>query len=123
MKKLVITILAAAMLTAAAACAPQQSEDTTGIRGEVREITTGKGNTVILVEGEVSDDTQYDKASVRVDADSKVVRIQDGKETAAEALDIKLFDVVEVVFEGPVAESYPVQGKAKLVRILGNNNA
>jgi beta-N-acetylhexosaminidase len=119
MKKLIFTILAAAMIITAVACAPQETDDTAGIRGEVREINTGKGNIVILVEGEKTEDTEYDKAYVTINADTKVIRAEGGKETPADLLDINLFDVVEVVFNRPVAESYPVQGKAKLVRILG----
>ena len=57
----------------------------------------------------------YDKASVRVGADTVVVT-QDGKTAAMEQ--ISKGDAVEVVFGGPVAESYPVQGKALRVMIL-----
>jgi hypothetical protein len=32
--------------------------------------------------------------------------------------DLKVGDTVEVFFKGPVAESYPVQGTAEIVRII-----
>jgi hypothetical protein len=115
MKKLCLVFIAAALLLLAAACG--ERSDVIGIRGEVTNITTGK-NTVILVEGKVADDTIYDKASVTVNPDTRILSMKDGKETEASLEDIKLFDTVEVVFTGPVAESYPVQGSAKLVRIL-----
>ncbi len=112
----IATILAVVMLTAAGCSATQ--EDVIGIRGEVTGITTEKGYIVLGVAGEKQEDTMYDKANVTMNADTKAVRVKDGKETPADMLDIKLFDKVEVVFEGPVAESYPVQGTAKLVRII-----
>lgn len=117
MKKIFVAFILALVMLFAAGCSAVQ-EDAVGIRGEVTSITTGKGYIVLLVEGEVHDDTMYGKASVTMNADTKVVRIKDGEETPADMLDIMLFDTVEVVFEGPVAESYPVQGTAKIVRIL-----
>ncbi len=118
MKKFITVIMAIAFALSLAACAPQQTDDTIGIRGEVTSITTEKGFVSMLVEGEIEEDTAYDKASVKVNADTKVVKVQGGEETDADMQGIKLFDIVEVVFEGPVAESYPVQGTAKKVRIL-----
>ncbi|MGE5495641.1 MAG: DUF3221 domain-containing protein [Burkholderiales bacterium] len=116
MKKICLAFIAAALLLLAAACGAA-SDDAIGIRGEVTNIATGE-NTVILVEGEVAEDTMYDKASVAIKPDTRIISMKDGKETEASPEDIKLFDTVEVVFAGPVAESYPVQGTAKLVRIL-----
>ncbi|MDD5018018.1 MAG: hypothetical protein PHO15_07985 [Eubacteriales bacterium] len=87
-----------------------------GIRGEVTDISEGEDRVTILVEGEVQEDTMYDKASVTVGQDT-VVAAPDG--SPLDMGDIKLGDMVEVVFEGPVAESYPVQGTAMIVKILG----
>ncbi len=115
MKKICLVFITSALLILAAACGAQT--DSIGIRGEVTSITMGE-NTVILVEGEVMDDTMYDKASVTIKPDTKILSSEDGKETQVSPEDIKLFDTVEVVFDGPVAESYPVQGSAKLIRIL-----
>ena len=116
MRKIYVALLALAILLAAG-CSAAQS-DTIGIRGEVTSINITGDNVVLLVEGEVQEDTMYDKASVTIKPETKIIRQKDGKDTAANLEDIKLFDKVEVVFEGPIAESYPVQGKAKLIRIM-----
>ncbi len=86
-----------------------------GIRGEVTDVSMSGGELTMLVEASGSDYGMYDKASVRVDADSVVVT-QDGETAAMER--IRQGDTVEVVFGGPVAESYPVQGKALRVMIM-----
>lgn len=117
MKKIYVAFILAIVMLAASGCS-DSPRDTIGIRGEVTSITTEKGYIVLQVEGSVDEDTMYDKASVTINADTKVVTSKDGEDTPADALDVKLLDIVEVVFEGAVAESYPVQGKAKLVRIL-----
>jgi major membrane immunogen (membrane-anchored lipoprotein) len=112
-----ILIILAAMLLVSA-CTANDEGDAIGMRGEVTSITTGE-RTVILVEGKVEEDTTHDKASVTIKPETKIVKVgEDGTDTAAKPEDIKLFDNVEVVFDGPVAESYPVQGSAKLIRIL-----
>lgn len=118
MKKIFILIFLSLVILAAVGCSVTQEKDVIGIRGEVTSINTSVNNITLLVEGKVEEDTVYDKASVAIKPETKVVRRQDGKDTEASAQDIKLYDKVEVVFEGAVAESYPVQGAAKLVRIL-----
>ncbi len=69
----------------------------------------------MLVEASGSDYGMYDKASVRVDADTAIFR-QSGESASMD--EIKAGDNVEVVFDGAVAESYPVQGRALRVAIL-----
>jgi len=87
-----------------------------GIRGIVTDITVDNNEGNILVEGSIEEDTTYDKASVTITEDTI---IQKGSlNTSFQLKDIKLGDKVEVVFKGPVAESYPVQGNADIVRII-----
>ncbi len=91
-----------------------------GIRGAVTDITAGTGAITMLVEASDDNDGLYDKASVRVDQQTTVVR-NDG---AAASMDqIKMGDRVEVVFDGAVAESYPVQGHAGHVRIISGTGS
>lgn len=103
-----------------AACAPAPPSESPSIRGEVTSAeldTDAEGDTgTILIEGEIEDDTVYDKASARITQDTQVFA-QDG--TLAAAGDIAVGQRVEVWFTGPVAESYPVQATASDVRILG----
>jgi len=63
----------------------------------------------------------YDAAQVAVTGDTEVLaRAADGSVSAAEAEDIAVGTVVEAWFEGPVAESYPVQATAGTVVITGS---
>lgn len=95
------------------------------IRGRVTEIvvttSSGAGGPVpmvgkILVEGEVEPDTSYDRAWVTVTPDTQIYRGPRGERVNFTA--IKRGALVEVVFTGPVMESYPVQATASEVRIL-----
>jgi hypothetical protein len=92
--------------------------DTIGIRGVVRDIVQGKDGITMLVEGKLEQDTSFDKASVTVNISSKVLRDETPITSQFAFLEIKEGDTVEVTFNGPVAESYPVQGVAATVRIV-----
>lgn len=89
-----------------------------GIRGAVMDITAGEGIITMLVEATGSDYGMYDKASVRVDKETVVMR----NEEPAAMEEITAGALVEVVFDGPVAESYPVQGYAGRVRVIRGVN-
>jgi len=87
-----------------------------GIRGKVMSIVNGKDGITILVEGKVENDTIYDKASVKI---SKEAIITENKLGAIlDISDIKVGQTVEIVFDGAVAESYPVQGRALTVHLI-----
>lgn len=87
-----------------------------GIRGKVMSIVNGKDGITILVEGKVENDTKYDKASVTI---SKGTIITENKlSTILEISDIMVGQTAEIVFDGAVAESYPVQGKALTVNLI-----
>jgi len=90
-------------------------QNAVGIRGAVTDVSMADGELTMMVEAMDSDYGMYDKASVRVGADS-VVATQSGETAGMER--ISKGDTVEVVFGGPVAESYPVQGRALLVTLL-----
>lgn len=92
-----------------------------GIRGDVTEVSMSGGELTMLVEAAAGTDYgMYDKANVRVGADTVVVT-QNGKSAAMEQINIG--DSVEVVFGGPVAESYPVQGRAIRVTLLAESTS
>jgi hypothetical protein len=71
----------------------------------------------IEVRGELQDDTRYDWAIVAVTEDTKI-RNAAGRPRRATFEDLEVGRVVEVYFEGPVLFTYPVQGGARLIRIL-----
>ncbi len=91
---------------------------TIGIRGVVKDIVQGKDGITMLVEGKLEQDTSFDKASVTVNMSSKVLRDKTPITGVFAFSQIKEGDTVEVTFDGPVAESYPVQGVAAIVCIV-----
>lgn len=91
---------------------------TISIRGVVKDIVQGKNGITMLVEGKLEHDTSFDKASVTVNMSSKVLRDNTPITTLFAFSEIKKGDTIEVTFNGPVAESYPVQGVAATVRIV-----
>ncbi|MGV8979765.1 hypothetical protein [Clostridium sp.] len=87
-----------------------------GIRGKVMSIVNDKDSITILVEGRVENDTIYDKASVTIPkgtiiTENKLSRLLD-------ISDIIVGQTAEIVFDGAVAESYPIQGKALTVNLI-----
>jgi hypothetical protein len=87
-----------------------------GVRGIIKDININKDGANILVEGKIQADTVFDKASVNINTDTMIQK--DNLSRLFEISDLKLGDKVEVIFKGPVAESYPVQGIADIVRII-----
>lgn len=85
------------------------------IRGDITSLEDAAGPKtvgVMLVEGEIEKDTQYDRAYVSATASTDVMEA-DG--TELNWSDLKEGDRVEAQFIGPVAESYPVQATAKTI--------
>ncbi len=126
MKRIIVVLLALLIMTSLAACkaAPDDSGDV-GIRGLITTVTIAEDQSdafgSILVEGSTDDNTCLvsDKASVTLTADT--VFVHDSEKKYMEATDMENLTVgtkVEIIFTGPVAESYPVQGSAKVVRII-----
>ena len=94
---------------------PGESTGAIGVRGEVTTRSDNPdGSVTILIEGEKQEDTEYDKASVTVTDETEIFK----SEGAASADALQAGVRVEVEMAGPVAESYPVQGTAAVVRIL-----
>jgi beta-N-acetylhexosaminidase len=94
---------------------PGDAAEVIGVRGEITARNDNPdGSITLLVEGEKQEDTEYDKASVTVRDETAIFK----NEEAASADALQIGVRVEVVMTGPVAESYPVQGKAAEVRIL-----
>jgi hypothetical protein len=70
----------------------------------------------ILVEGPLTPDTRYTKASILINRESKLLVGRGGKRASFGF--IHSGDLVEVTFAGPVAESDPVKATAAEVIIL-----
>jgi hypothetical protein len=94
------------------------------VRGVITNVTRaeGKGRDKVLaqvfIEGAKGPDTQVDKASVTVNAKTKVFINRDGERKPAEFAALKEGQKVEARFAGPVRLSYPVQADAAEITVL-----
>jgi beta-N-acetylhexosaminidase len=94
------------------------------VRGVITIVTRAEGKgrgkvlAYVLIEGAKEPDTQVDKASVTVMAETKVFINRDGERKTAEFAALKKGQKVEARFTGPVKESYPVQADAAEITIL-----
>lgn len=100
-------------------------------KGKVTNLSRQGDVTYILVEGDLSnkynntsvgvnfnlDNTlANDKASVKIDKETVILRNLQSKKLTIDAINIG--KTVEVTFTGPVLESFPVQATAKMINIL-----
>lgn len=90
------------------------TQQKTDLRGKIMEITTGEKITELFIEGQIEQDTLYDKARVRITEETLLMK---------GASEISLPDLkpdlkVEVEFTGPVTRSYPAIGTAKTIRVI-----
>jgi beta-N-acetylhexosaminidase len=98
------------------------------IRGNITSVNVANQNNAgvigsILIEGKVEKDTGFDKASIRITKETKLLQREGGKETSIKFEDLKVGQKAEASFNGPVAESYPVQTSAGLVVVLKDKPA
>ena len=107
----------AAQPASPAATAPPSSP--AGITGTIHELTPeADGLPVLLVVDDGAIPGAIDRATVSLTRDTVVWTLEGAKGTAA---DLGAGQMVSVWFDGPVAESYPVQAKAGVIRILLND--
>ncbi|KPV59701.1 hypothetical protein QJ48_09650 [Paenibacillus sp. A3] len=66
----------------------------------------------IMVEGPKTENVPYDKASVSLREHTKLYKKQGAELVRAAVEELKVGSEVEIAFDGPVAESYPVQAVA-----------
>lgn len=92
-----------------------------GVRGVVKNLVKGKDGVTFLVEGKQEADTMLDIAYVTVNMQTTVLK--DGVKIADQFAygEIKEGDLVEAVFTGPIAKSYPAQAMAKKINIISES--
>ena len=113
-----IALLALAMLVASA-CGGGAANRGPDISGFITTISGRADGVTVLVEADPSHPSLGDKASVAVTSSTRIARrSQGGGEVAATARDLVPGLQVQVWFDGPVATSYPVQGKAQALVIV-----
>jgi Protein of unknown function (DUF3221) len=87
------------------------------IRGTITSVSPLAGQGVILVEEQPQDRAGSDKASVTVNAATRIYRGRVGASTRESFSDLRNAQLVEVWFAGPVLTSYPVQATASVILI------
>jgi len=98
----------------AAVVAPSEPAGITGTITQLdRSQAPGVFGTILVEGGTQPAGAVSDKAAVTITESTQVARA--GKQVPPEQLEVGM--TVAVWFEGPVAESYPVQGSAKFVEI------
>jgi beta-N-acetylhexosaminidase len=114
-----LAILLVLVLVSCAERTPSRAPD---INGQITRATTsvvdGSRRITVLVETVPSDVSGSPKALVTVDGSTRVVHANARLSPKVE--DLLPGTTVSVWFEGPVAESYPVQGRAGTLLILTN---
>lgn len=94
------------------------------IRGTISHLSPASGEHKgevlgrILIEGAKEPDTQVDRASVTVRAETKLFARKGKKRQPVEFSALQEGQKVEARFSGPVATSYPVQATAAEITIL-----
>lgn len=88
------------------------------ITGIITSVSGRSDGVTVLVESDPSTPTTGAKASVAVTSSTRVTRRARGGDVTATARELLPGTLVEVWFDGPVATSYPVQGKARAVVIV-----
>lgn len=118
MIKKIILLISIFLLLSVVGCTNKSVEEKIGIRGEIVEVSLDDNSKItgILVEGTLEQDTQHDKASVSIGEKTKIYDKNTKEELERSAL--KKGTKVEIIFEGPVRESYPVQADAKIIKII-----
>jgi hypothetical protein len=109
---------ALAMILAAAAPALAESPENT-IRGFITDFS--RSAEVVLVEEDPSDESGSAKGEFAVTGQTEILEGRGGKRVSFENLQVG--QIVEATYAGPVAESYPTQGTAGRIVILGEDQA
>jgi hypothetical protein len=113
----VVLFAALFSLTACFAPVPPDAEPT--IRGVITDITPGpEGTGVLLIVWHDSLGEVYDLDSIAGTVGEET-DLFDREGNVIEFADLKVRDVVDAWFTGPIAESYPPQGTADAVRVIG----
>ena len=87
------------------------------IRGTITSVSPLGGQGVILVEERPQDRAGSGKASITVNATTRIYRGRVSASTKGSFSDLRNAQLVEVWFAGPVLTSYPVQATASVIVI------
>jgi hypothetical protein len=111
------TLLLALAMLIVSACGGGAANRSPDITGFITSVSGRADGVTVLVEADPSHPSIGDKASVAVTSSTRITRGAQGG-AAATARDLVPGLQVQVWFDGPVATSYPVQGKAQALVIV-----
>ena len=109
-------VLSVAVLGMALAAPALAQPPETSIRGEITELS--RSAEVVLVEEDPSDESGSAKGEFAVDGETEILERRDGDLAPVAFEDLRIGQVVQATYSGPVAESYPTQGVAGRIVIL-----
>ena len=104
------------VLTAAAPALAEPPQNNRIIRGLITDVN--RSAEVVLVEEDPSDKWGSDKGNFTVTNETEILERQGGKLTPASFEVLRVGQMVEATYSGPIAESYPSQGTAGRIVIL-----
>jgi hypothetical protein len=107
-------VLSAAALGMASPALAQSTGSS--IRGEITSVS--RSAQVVLVEEDPSDESGSAKGEFAVDGETEILEQRDGDVAPIAFEELRVGQVVEATYAGPVAESYPTQGIAGRIVLL-----
>lgn len=95
-----------------------KTEARTGSGSAVRGSITSISGAVVLIEEDPADESGSPKGAFTVTSETEILRQQGGEQVPASFGDLRIGQLVEAEYAGPIAESYPSQGTAGSIVIL-----
>jgi hypothetical protein len=92
-----------------------------GVRGVVTEVS--RSAEVVLVEEDPSDRSGSAKGEFAVTDETEILEQRDGQLAPVDFEALRVGQMVEAMYDGPVAESHPTQGVAGRIVILAEDPA
>lgn len=114
MKKFLILIFLIPLISVG--CTSNNTGEKIGIRGKITSMNIDGESATILIEGKLEEDTTYNEAYVNINKDTKIKKYD--MDESFNTSELGLGFVVEVIFDGEVQETSPVQGTAKILKII-----
>jgi hypothetical protein len=109
-------VLGLAMAPLALARSPEN-----GVRGVVTEVS--RSAEVVLVEEDLSEESGSAKGEFAVTDETEILEQRDGQLAPVDFEAVRVGQMVEATYDGPVAESYPTRGVAGRLVILAEGGA
>jgi beta-N-acetylhexosaminidase len=124
MKKLLVLFLTVFLTLTITGCMSHSAKDSVNnnekisIRGEIKKVEMDSNGEFksIYVEGKIEADTQYDKAVIALTPETVYLTHESMGHSSKHMIGKGV--KVEVTFDGPVAESSPVQATAKSLKAI-----